>query len=511
MSKTQGSLTKLLKSAGIVFVSTVVARGLALGAEVFIIRSLSPDVFGTIAVAYTVALVLGRLSLFGVPAGVTRFISDESSEEEQWTVVKHGLLIVAPLTVTASLVLIVFPASFGELMNSEGIKQYLTVFALFVVAFPISRVIIAVLRARGETLYAGLSKDLLSRAGGIVLFAGLASVGITEVGAVAYWVSLPIISMVSSVYLLNRRLSVSGVLKSTIDWSSLRDLWSFSWPLAFSSSLLLFFSNMDVLMIEYFLASEAVGYYRSIQPLRQVTGFVLSSFTFLYLPLATQYFSNGDFDTLAEFYKVTTKWITALTLPLVLVFSVFAADIVKVFFGPAYLPVSEVLSVLVGGLFFNVLVGPNGATAKAIDRPRIELVSAAVGFVVNLGLNIILIPRYGIMGAAVATVAGFVTYNTMEITFIRRSIGCLPFSANQLKPLAPTVGAALLLKWFFGGSVGFAGLIAIGMFLSAFHLVSMLVTRSIDENDIDLVRRLEENLGREIPYIRGALNRFSKG
>lgn len=501
---------KLLRSAAIVFFATVLARGLALGAEIIIIRSLSPSQFGTIAVAYTIALVLGRLALFGVPQGVTRYISEDVTDPNQRSVTKHGLLIVGPIAIIASTFLLLFPTQIGAVLNNDGIAQYLVFFVPFVLVFPLARVAIAVLRARGETVPAVLSKDLLSRIGGLALFVTFAAAGAAQLGAVAYWVVLPFISLVASMYFVHRELGVSDVLMEAVDRSSLYDLWSFSWPLALSSSLILFFSNMDLLMIEYFLTSEAAGYYRSVKPLRQITEFVLTSFIFLYMPLATQYFANGEIELLSKFYKTATKLITSLTLPLVVVFTVFADTAVTTFFGPEYLSASAVLAILVGGLFFNVLVGPNGAMAKAIDRPRIELFASAIGFVVNFGLNVLLIPLYGIAGAATSTVVGYVTYNTVEVALIYRTIGSLPFSINQLKPLIPTVLAGVLLRELLGHDFGLPRLVAIGVFLSGFHLISMIFTRSFDEDDLDMVRQVETKIDREIPYLRDVIDRFSE-
>jgi O-antigen/teichoic acid export membrane protein len=482
---------------------------LALGAEIAIVRSLTPTVYGTIAVGYTIALILARLGQFGIPQGVTRFISEDVTDTRQRSVTKHGLIIVTPAAVFFSLPLLLFPTRVGEIMNNDDVAQYLTYFAVFVIVFPITRVAIAVLRARGETMSAVLSKDLLSRVGGLALFAALAGIGIAQYGAVAYWVSLPLVSLVFTTYFINRGLDVGEIVSVQTDWEAVRKLWSFSWPLALSSSLVLFLSYMDILMIEFFLSSSATGYYRSVQPLRQVTGFVLNSFTFLYMPLATQYFSNDDIESLSEFYKTATKWITTLTLPLVLVFSVFSVDVVRTFFGPSYIPAAVPLAVLVAGLFFNVLVGPNGATAKAINQPRFEMYSAAIGFVINFVLNVLLIPRYGIVGAAVATVIGYISYNTIEIALIYSSIRSLPFSVNQIKPLIPTVVVSLVLEQAISGTVGIIGLFTIGIFLSATHLCSVLLTRSLDGNDIKLILQVEGKTGREFYHLRGILNRFS--
>ncbi|MDS0300240.1 flippase [Halogeometricum sp. S1BR25-6] len=505
MSGIQDSLSKLFRSAGIVFLSTISTQILALSAEIFIVRSLSPEEYGTIAVAYTTALIAGRLSLFGIPEGITRFISDTSAYREKTSITKQGFVMITPIAIITSSLFLIFPSQIGNLLNNNEVNDYLVFFSVYAFLFPISRIIISVLRARGETFHAVLSKDLFPRVGGLIFFFTILFLGVAEIGAVAYWVSLPLISFVIGLYFLSAALNLGEVAKASVEWSTIRSIWSFSWPLALSSSLIVVFSNIDVMMIEYFLTSESTGHYRSVQPLRQVTEFVLSSFIFLYLPLATEYFSQGENEKLIQLYKSTTKWATELTLPLILVFSVFSADLVRIFFGPEYLPASDALSVLVAGLFFNVLVGPNGATAKAINRPRVDMVSAAVGFVVNILLNLLLIPRSGILGAAIATVIGYVTYNMMEVFLIYVQIGKLPFSINQIKPIPLTVGCAVLVERSVG-EIGIISIFLIGVLISAIHVVSIILTKSVDKNDTIVINSVEERIGRELPIVHDLIN-----
>jgi len=141
------------------------------------------------------------------------------------------------------------------------------------------------------------------------------------------------------------------------------------------------------------------------------------------------------------------------------------------------------------------MVGLDADLLKAMDRTRIELVCAMVGVVGNIVLNILLIPRFGIAGAAGATVCGFFIYNLCEVAIIYNIVGTHPFGMNNLKPLVPTVLGGIGIAAAVEFRLGFLELLVAGILLSTLHLGSLIVTRSLDENDVLLVRSLEDKLG----------------
>ena len=502
----QNALGKLAKSAGVVFFGTILARALALAGEAIIIRSLAPDAFGQVALAYTVALTVSQFALLGVPNGVTRLLSTERTREEELDVLRSGFLIVLTGATVVALAVFVFRSEIAALMNEGGIGPLLALFVPFILVTPIGKVAVAVLRARGRSARAILSKNIGPRVGALSLFALLALAGEPFYGAVAFWVAIPVVTVCSALFFTRRELSLSATVRRLPDGKTVRELWSFSWPLAISASFLLFLSNLDVLMVGYFLNSTAVGYYRSVMPLRQVTKFVLLAFRFLFLPLATKYYDAERFDELDELYTISTKWTVAATLPPVLVISLFSPTIVRFLFGAEYLPGAPVLTVLTLGLFFVAAVGPTGPMIQAIDRPRAESVSAAAGFVTNAALNVLLIPRLGIIGAAVATVAGYAVYNSVEVAVIYRETSTHPFSLDSLKPIIPTTVVGLCLLWLTADyTLGLGALAGISVVLSLTQVVSMIATRSLDSADLFLIEQVEGRIGLDLTWLKATI------
>jgi O-antigen/teichoic acid export membrane protein len=490
----------------VVFFGTILARALALAGEAIIIRSLAPDAFGQVALAYTVVLTVSQFALLGVPNGVTRLLSTERTREEELHVLRSGFLIVLTGATIVALAVFAFRSEIAALMNEGGMSPLLALFVPFILVAPIGKVAIAVLRARGRSARAMLSQKIGPRVGALSLFAVLALAGEPFYGAVAFWVMIPIVTACSALSFMSRELSLLKIVRRLPDKKTVRELWSFSWPLAISASFLLFLSNLDVLMVGYFLSPVAVGYYRSVMPLRQVTRFVLLAFRFLFLPLATKYYDAGEFDELDELYTISTKWTVAATLPPVLAIALFSPTIVRLLFGAEYLPGAPVLTILTLGLFFVAVVGPTGPMIQAIDRPRAESISAAAGFVTNATLNVLLIPRLGIIGAAVATVVGYGVYNSVEVVVIYRETNTHPFSANSLKPIVPTTLVGLCLVWLTTDyTLGPGALVGIGIVLSVTQLVSMIVTRSLDDADLFLLERIENRTDIDLAWLKSTI------
>jgi O-antigen/teichoic acid export membrane protein len=500
------ALSGLVRSAAVVFLGSVLGRLLGLVGQVLIVRSLTPVSFGHVALAYTVVSTVGGLALLGVHEGVTRLMSTTQEAAYRRSVLRSGYAFALVGGLSVAVVLYTARSWLGVYLNDGRLPGLLVLFLPYLVVYAIARVSFGALRAHRRSLAATVARDLGPRLVALLAFGLLALTGEALLGAVVYWVLAPVVMTMLAGYYLHRELSMTRVFDRLPDPETTRELWSFSWPLAVGASFFLLLSNVDVLMIGYFMDPRSVGLYRAIQPLRQVTTFVIVAFTFLFLPVATEYFDTGRLDALDRFYTVTTKWIVAGTFPPVLVFTLFAADIVRAFFGDAYVAAAPALAVLTAGLFLRAIVGLNGDMTKAIDRSRIELYAVAVAVVLNVVLNAVLVPVYGIVGAAVATVVGYAVYNVLEVAAIYRAVGSHPFSWNTLKPLVPTLLFALGVRRLAGDAeLTLPILLGIGVVIAAVHLLSMFLTRSLGAADLVLFERFEERTGLDLAWLRSFL------
>jgi|GEM_PF-2728016 len=499
------SLGKIAQSTSIIFAGTLVAQILGLLAEIIIVRSLPPEIYGMLALAYTIVVLTGKLSVLGVGTTVTRLSSAHETFEEQKKIIQHGFLIVLISGTLFSAVLFGLRSIIPSFLNKPKLFGYLILFLPVTVLYPISSVAYGVLRAEGRSFAATISYYLARRLIPLLALIGAILIGAPQLGAVLYWVGLPLVMIIFAMWFL-RTSFVPWDLFRIPDKDTLRELLAFSLPLALSSFIFIFLSRLDILLIAYFMDEAAVGYYRSIQPLQMAATFLTGAFSFFYLPMATRHYEEGDLEGLKTIYQTSTKWLLFGTFPVVLVLGLFASDIVRVFFGNSYAPAAPALSILMFGLLFRTVVGLNGDMIRAVDRTNVEAVTAFAGLVVNFSLNVLLIPRYGISGAALATVVAYFSYNALEVLSVYRASGAHPFHANNFKPLVVALAVGLVIKGFTTEIVlNLEHLVGIGLLVLVVQVSAVFVTKSFSSNDLAVVEQVEETTNIELAWIKSLI------
>jgi O-antigen/teichoic acid export membrane protein len=224
-------------------------------------------------------------------------------------------------------------------------------------------------------------------------------------------------------YLLNRLFPLVGSFRLHI-----REIAVFSAPLVVSSVLADLLTRTDTVMLGYFTTSHEVGLYSSAYPLANGLLLALSSFGFLYLPLASRLDANGKRDEIATIYQLTTKWIFIVTFPAFLLFVVSPDDVLTVFFGSRYAHGALALAILSIGFFTEAAGGRNRETLSALGNTKLILVGNAIAYVLNLLMNLVLIPTYGFIGASVASAIANITLNVFMVAVLWSKFGITPFS-----------------------------------------------------------------------------------
>lgn len=503
-------LYTLLKSSTAVFLGRTAGRVGALVGQILIVRALAPATFGSLALAYTLSMLSARVVSNGFREGVTRFVSLAEDEAEYRERFNTGAVLAIVLSVVMATAMYLLRPWLAAVLGDERIVVILTLFVPYLLVYPLAQLFVADFRGRGETTLPVVSQHLLGTGLGIIAFLVVSTFGDPETGAILYWY-MPSLSLVAFLgYVVVKRYPPVSMLRSRPDWQAIRELWSYSWPLLLSSSFAVLLGNIDIVMIGYFSDSAAVGEYRAIQPLRQVTLFLLSSTAFLYLPLASGLYDEGRLVSLTNFYKTTTKWVVAGTLPFVLVLSLFAGDTVVAFFGTEYRNAALALSVLMVGMFGRTIVGPSGIMVKAIDRPRVEIFAAAIGLAINLIANVLLITRFGILGAAIGTSIGVIVFNLIETVAIYRTTGGTPLSVDLFKQLVPTILFAVGLERLLSDyRLGILSLLGVGIVLVVVQLCSTILTRSLGDGDIELIDSVADQTTRDLTVLQSFVRRFS--
>ncbi len=208
---------------------------------------------------------------------------------------------------------------------------------------------------------------------------------------------------------------------------SVRRLIAYSVPTALAGTVGVTMTWLDRLLVGYYLAEEAVGWYQVAAQASGVFAVVLSAFTAIFAPMIAGLVERGENDRLQELFRVATKWGMLAVLPGAALCLLFSRPSIVAIFGEPYGPAAAPLVVLVVGQLANVSTGAVGYLLMMGGRQNLWLGLSLAALAADVVLNVLLIPRFGLVGAAVATAISVAALYASGLVAVRRTMRLWPW------------------------------------------------------------------------------------
>ncbi len=249
-----------------------------------------------------------------------------------------------------------------------------------------------------------------------------------------------------------RRLIPGLSLRPRLAWAEFRQLVGFSAPVLLAGISALVVYRLDRVLVAYFLPISAVTFYMMPYMLAEKTSTAVSNVTSVVFPLASELFAMQAREKLRELYVRATKMAILVGLPVTTILLALPAQILQWWVGPEFAARGVLtLRLLAVGFLFNILGYVPFVVAQGMGQPWVSTNFALVNGAINLALFLLLIPRFGIVGAA----AGFLLSEVVVIPFligkINRVLGVswrLVISRSYLRPFACGLVAFGVLRVF---------------------------------------------------------------
>ena len=235
------------------------------------------------------------------------------------------------------------------------------------------------------------------------------------------------------------------------------------------------------------------------------------SLVFIYIPILSQLYAKNLLDEIKRTYAVLTKWIFSTALFIFLIMFLFPDVVLNILFGARYMQAGIALQILALGFFTSSFLGPNGTTLLVMGKTKLLIVNTLIRAIINVFLNFLLIPPMGITGATIASAIALTTDNILASAELYLVAKIHPFTRNYLKPviisviLVPVI-FTLLKNIFTSLSIWMLVLFCI-IFLVVYSL-SILLTKSFDNEDIMMLLTIEKRLGVDVTPVKRILRRF---
>jgi len=266
----------------------------------------------------------------------------------------------------------------------------------------------------------------------------------------------------------------------------------------------------DTIMLGFYRSTEEVGLYNAGLPLSHLIVYPLSAVLLIYRPVMSRLYGQDLVPEVGRSFTIMSKWVFSASLPLFLVFFLFPEVVLEALFGADYIAAADALRILSLGYIFSSMMGPNGTTLVAMGKSMFIMWAVFAAVVLNIALNIALIPPYGIEGAAIASAAAIIMVNLIGCWKLHSLTGAWPLSRNLLKPAVLSTGLILLSQLVLGSYTQANPwmLLPIIMLFYGIHAIAIFITRSCDPEDMAVLVALKRRVRLTASRVHRVLSRF---
>ena len=494
--KINTGLKLIVKSSVVVFIGLFLSKILIYFYRIIIARYYGPEVYGLFTLGIMILSAIVALASFGFSEGLVRYVSfyrGKKGKNKIRFLYRTSLLILTISGIIAGLILF-FLSDFISVtfFHNAELIIFLKIFSFLIPVFIFANIFLAFLRAYEKISEFSFVFNILQNVIKVAFLGLFVFLGWTT-NAIAFSYFLGIFSMFVVAYFLCRyklpQIFLGYDLSKEEKKQIKKEFVSYSWPILFLGVITLIFSWIDSFSIAYFMDVSSVGFYNAAFPIAALMGVAPELFRQLFLPLITKEYSRGNLEVIKELSKQSAKWIFIINLPLFIILFLFPGAVINLLFGSEFISATMALRILcISGIFTSLNLLLVNLILMA-GKSKIILINLVVFSILNLVLNILLVPLFGINGAAASTT--FVNIGMALVLFIevKSSVKIVPLRRKMLRILLISIiptGILLILKSFI--SINIFSLVLLGAFFFLLYFALIFLTRSFDRNDLEIFR-----------------------
>jgi len=487
-SDSAGIARDQIRGSSLFLIGNVLSLTITFLPHLVLVRYLTPEAFGHLAYALSLVAV-GKTYALGFNEAMSRFVPIYHAKQDRAKAMGSIVVVLTTTLLISGFLIATFAAASGPILAllTKG-REPAGLLLILMFLVPLETLDLLIMN-----LFACFARTREIFWGRFVVPPMLRVVVITlvvfrraELQALAYgYLLVELITVVLFGALLVSELHRQKLLLNfNCVQFPLREIFSFSVPLMASNVVGMIGSSIPVLLLGYFHPMSVVADYRVVLPAAALCSMIHGNFMPLYLPSASRLFAKGDTTGINRLFWETSLWMSVLAFPLFLTTACFARPITIFLYGVRYAPSAPILAILSLGYFFNVIFAFNGVTLKVLGKIRLMVILNIVTPIIIVVFNLLLIPRYGAIGAAVATSAALILQNLLRQFSLWLASGGISFFEKRLASFFLVLGASAmglyLIQLFTPNNI----FVALALALTVSTFVLWLVKKHLKIADI---------------------------
>lgn len=503
VNKLENQLTLIAKSSIIVLITILLSKIFTYIYRIIIARYYGPEVYGLFSLAVMISGWFIVVASLGLSRGLLRYISIYA-EKKQIKKIRYILKKSLSLSFLTSIVfgLILFLSSEFialHIFKNSDLIIFLKLFSIVIPLTVLLNALLSVIQAFEKIFWRSFIfnvLDNLMKAVSLIIFVIIGF----KVNAVIFSYILGIGSALFAAYLVCKlcipdvfgKCDLAQKTKSKI----FKEFFCYSLPFLFFGLIVTIFYWIDSFIIGFFKTAEDVGFYSAAVNIAFLLTLTPELFMQLFFPMIAKEYSRKNMNSISEISKQVGKWIFILNFPILVLILLFPGSFIGALFGSQYLIAENSLRLLVIGVFLSSLCTISSQLLSIAGKSKLMLFDTIVASLSNVVLGVVLVPRYGINGAAVATMISLTFLNLLFIFQTKHLFSVIPLRRKMLRIVLVTIIPVLLLiliREHFR-ALNLFSLVLLVLFFFLAYTILILLTSCLDKNDIMIFKFIKNKL-----------------
>jgi O-antigen/teichoic acid export membrane protein len=403
------------KNVGYVIIGNIVTTILIFLQIPILTRGLGTASYGDWSLINVTISLISPFAILAFNSSIVRFLAVEQDNNKVREDFFSACLIVTLLGIALSALLFLFSGLmaktiFGDIKLTSVIKLS-SVLILLNALYPLLTSFFSMKRNIGlYSIFTTLYSIILTSLMFLFIFLGKKLEG----AIIAWIISLTVVNLIALVIILGK----IGFRRPR--FSNLGSYLKYGLPLVGSPAILWIIYASDRYLISYFLGAAATGIYSAAFGVGGYANFILPSVGIVLFPTISKLFDEGDFDRTRLYMKYTFKYLMMVIIPAAAGLSILGRQLLRIVATPAFVSGNTIVPFIAFGsvfsCFYQICIYVMYLTHKTQVNVRLLLTAA----VVNVLLNLLLIPLMGIIGSAVASLVAFGILGGITLIMSRR-------------------------------------------------------------------------------------------
>lgn len=395
--------------------------------NIIIAKVYGSKVLGTLAFAESTLILVTIFTTMGTNTAILRLIPEhliKYSPSSAYSIYMKIQKMVLSISIVVCIVFFLFSESIAEtILSKKHFAYYLMLIAVFI---PFKSLLLYNIQAlRGLKLIKEFAAIIvMPHVLNIALLVSFATFvdGKKDIPILSFLLSIAIAAVIGWVVM---NISFKKMLQRTdvIHDERISKIISISFPMLLTSTMTYITGQSGVIILIIFRSETEVGFYSVAVKLATATSLILASVNSVIAPKLSELFHTEKIEELFYIAQKSTKLIFFLSLPILMFLLIGGRYILSTFFGTDFVIAYPALAVLLFGQFINSSSGSTMLFMNMTDRQVLMRNIIFISAILQIGLNFILIPQMGMLGAAIAATFTLAFWNLTTIIYLKITYG----------------------------------------------------------------------------------------